>query len=450
MSTKFTDRELPEDGFVPTFGAYYPEALVLAVLLGAVALLATVPFLGTLKQLELFSTGFFRLFQVQMSLLLWWVLSATVVESEPVGALLDRVATAVPTTQRAIVGGTALFALVGGWINWALGLVGAIYLGQRLCQRAAEEDVAVHYPLVLVGALLSLVTANQGLTSPGALLMADSAGTTNFLLKDVGAVALGSFVFAPANLVVVAVLVVTLPVALALLAPDEDVTTVDEVDLLVGGSIRGSLAHYTPTPEEEAVPADRLEESTILTAIVVTIGAVSIGWQWVMGEGFTMLGILFALMMLGMLSQRRPMAFVQKASDATKWIQHLAVPFLLYAGVYALLTESGLYAAIGDALAATGLPTAATYLVALVLGLFVPDPGSTWILLGPGATATAASAAELLIATMFGAGVSNLWLGFLFLGVLGIRGTDWREYVRYVAGITAYVSVVVIAALALL
>lgn len=443
MSTRFTDGE----EFVPQFGAYYPESLVLGVLLGIVALLVTVPFLPALKQFELLTTGFFRLFQVQMALILWWVLSATVVESQPVGAALDWLAGRIPTTQRAIVGGTALFALVFGWINWALGLIGAVLIGQRLCRRAADEDVDVHYPLVLVGALLALITANQGITSPAALLMADASGTTNFLSEDVGAVPLGSFVLDAANWLVVAVLVATLPPLLAFVAPDEDVTTIDEAELVVDGTIRETFAHYEVTTGEEAVPADRLEESTLLTATVVAIGAISIGWQWAAGEGFTMLGVLFALMMLGMLTQRRPLAFVERASDATRWVLHLAVPFLLYAGVYALFVESGLYAAVGDAVAATGVPTVVTYAAALALGVLVPDPGSLWVLLSPGVTETAASTADLLAAVMYGAGLSNLWLGFLFLGVLGVRGFDWRQFVRYAAGITAYVSAIVTAAL---
>lgn len=443
MSTRSADGE----GFVPTLGAYYPESLLLAILLGVAALLVTVPFLPAPKQFELFTTGFFRLFEVQMALILWWVLSATVVESRPVGAALDRLAELIPTTQRAIVGGTALVALAFGWVNWALGLIGAVLLGQQLCRRAAEENVDVHYPLVLVGALLALLTANQGVTSPAALLMADASGATNFLLQDVGAVSLGSFVFDRANLLIVAVLVATLPPLLAFVAPEENATTIDEAELVVDETIRETFAHYEPPTGEELVPADRLEESTLLTGVVVAVGALSIGWQWATGEGFTMLGVLFALMMLGMLAQRRPLAFVEKASDATGWVLHLVVPFLLYAGVYALFVESGLYPAVGDAVAATGVPTVVTYAVALALGVLVPDPGSLWVLLGPGVTDTAANTADLLTAVMYGAGVSNFWLGFLFLGVLGVRGFDWRQYVRYAAGITAYVSVVVAAAL---
>ena len=45
---------------------------------------------------------------------------------------------------------------------------------------------------------------------------------------------------------------------------------------------------------------------------------------------------------------------------------------------------------------------------------------------------------------MYGAGLSNLWLGSLFLGVLSIGGFDWREFVRYAAVITVYVSAVVL------
>jgi short subunit fatty acids transporter len=377
----------------------------------------------------------------------------------------------MPAGPRSAVAGTALLGLVLGWVNWALGLVGAVLVGRRLCRRAADEGTPVHYPAVLVGALLSLVTATVGLTSPAALLMADASGTTNFLADSVGVVPLGAFVLHPANLVVLGTMLVTLPAGLALVAPtggdernagdDADgssgVTTVDEVEPLLGESIRDVLARTgdeeSESPEtdvegdEETVPADRLERSRLLTAVVVAVGAVSIGWQWSLGANVSLLGVLFALMMLGMATQVRPLDFVAAASDATRWVEHLVVPFLLYGGVYALLTESELYAPIGDALAATGLPAVASYLAALGLGLLVPDPGSVWVLLGPAVTTTAASADTLLVATMYGAGVSNLWVGFLFLGVLGVRGFGWRRYLTYAAGLTAFLSVLVAGAL---
>lgn len=48
---------------------------------------------------------------------------------------------------------------------------------------------------------------------------------------------------------------------------------------------------------------------------------------------------------------------------------------------------------------------------------------------------------------MYGAGVSNLWLGFLFAGLLSLHGFDRRTYLRYTAILTAYVSALVVAAL---
>lgn len=456
--------------FVPAFGARYPGALAIGMLLAIAALLAALPRLGPLDGLEGLATGFYGLFAVQMALVLWWVLSATVVESPVVGAALDQLAAAMPTGPRSAVAATAALGLVFGWVNWALGLVGAVLVGRRVCRRAAERGVAIHYPAVLAAALLSLVTAAVGLTSPAALLMADGSGTTNFLAESAGRVPFVAFLLHPANLTVLGVSLLTLPAGLALLAPtgegdesgagsaggeDPAITTVDDVEPTLGDSIRDVLGRTGGSSEGDAgvgsddapVPADKLERSRLLTAVVVAIGAVSIGWQWSLGANVSILGALFALMMLGMLTQVRPLDFVAAASDATRWVEHLAVPFLLYGGVYALLSASGLYGAVGSALAATGVPAVGSYLAAFALGLLVPDPGSVWVLLGPGAVGTAAGVDTLLVATMYGAGVSNLWIGFLFLGVLGVRGFDPRRYLRYAAGLTASLSVVVVGAL---
>lgn len=456
MATETSDapQSTREDGFVPFLGQFFPESLTLAVLLAALALVATVPYLSTVTQLELLATGFFDLMTVQMPLILLWVLSATVVESPHAGRVLDRVADALPAgSQRRVVYATGFVGLLFGWVNWALGLVGAALVGQRLCRRAEENGVRVHYPAVLIGAVLSLVVANVGLSSPGALLMADSSGTTNFLVDpDRGRVVAdaSAFLLHPANVASVAVLLFTLPALVAALAPgdERDRRPVSEYATLAEGSIAGALSHYDPPPRDEWVFADRLEQSRALSVVTFLLGATSFGAYFATGGSLTLLWLLFGLMMLGILVQRRPMAFVEKTRDATRWAAHLAVPFLLYAGVFALLTQANLYAALGDALAATGVTQVVSYVAALVLGLFVPSPGSVWVLQGPALVASGADLVPSLVSVMYGAGVSNVWLGFLFAAVLGVtHGFDWREYLRYAAAVTVYVSVVVVAML---
>lgn len=456
MATETSDTRTADadDGFVPVMGQFFPEALTLGALLAVLALIVTIPYLPVVTQLELFATGFFALFTVQMPLILLWVLSAAVVESRVVGRFLDRVADVLPTgSQGAVIYATGFVALLFGWINWALGLIGAVYVGQRLCREAEADGVRVHYPLVLTAGLLSLVVTNVGLSSPGALMMADATGTTNFLVEpDRGQVVADTvaFLLHPANIISVLLFLFTLPGLLAVLAPDDrdDRTPLSAYSSLLEGSIAQSLSHYEPPPRDEWVFADRLEQSRLISVVTFALGAGSFVAFFATGGDLTLLWLLFGLMMLGILVQQRPMAFVAKTRDATRWANHVAIPFLLYAGVYALLSEAELYAPIGDALAATGVAQVTSYGVALVVGVLVPSPGSVWVIQGPALVASGAELVPSLVSVMYGAGVSNLWLGFLFVGVVGtIYGFDWREYVRYAAAVTAYVSVVVIALL---
>ncbi|NHN48095.1 short-chain fatty acid transporter [Halostella sp. JP-L12] len=451
MATETTDGETAtEEDFVPFLGQFFPEALTLAALLAVLALLATVPFLGTVRQLELFSTGFFRLFTVQMPLILLWVLSATVVESSRMGRALDWVAEALPTgSQWTVVYATGVVALVFGWINWALGLIGAFYVGRKLCRRAEEDGTRVHYPAVLTAALLSLVITNVGLSSPGALLMADASGTTNFLVDPEQAevvVDMSAFLLHPANVISSLLFVLTLPALLAALAPGEgERRPVSAYASVLQGSIAETLDFYSPPPRDEWVFADKLEQSRTIAVVTFLLGATSAAAYFATGGRLTMLWLLFVLMMTGILIHARPMAFADKVTDATRWANHVAIPFLLYAGAFALLLEAELYAPIGDAFAATGVTQAISYVVALALGLLVPSPGSLWVLQGPALVESGADLVPSVISVMYGAGVSNLWLGFLFVGVIAaVYGFDWREFVRYAAAVTAYVSVVVI------
>lgn len=439
------------DAFVPTIGQYFPEALSNAVVLAALALVATGPFLEPMSQLELLGTGFFDLFSVQMLLILYWVLGATLVESPRVGAAFDRLAAALPTSQTGVIYATGVLSLLLGWLNWALGLIGGVYLGQRLCRRARENGTRVHYPAVLMASLLALVLTNQGLSSPGGLLLADDSGLANFMVDEIGSVAMSTFLLHPVNLVSSVVFVFTLPALLVALAPDADaadaITTLGERNDRLGasGSIAAAFDHYSSAiPPEDWELGDRLENSTLITAIAVAVGVVSFGWHFATGGRLTLPWVAFTLLILGLAVQGPPMAFRKKTEDATRWALQMIVPFLLYAGVWALLNEAGRYGPIGDAIAGTGLPAVASYVVAFALGLLVPDPGSLWVLQGPAVAAADVDLVTALVATMYGAGLSNLWLGFLFASLLSLYGFDWRTFVRYAGVTTVYVTAVVV------
>ncbi|TYL39404.1 short chain fatty acid transporter [Natronococcus pandeyae] len=437
------------NAFVPTFGKYFPESLVGAILLAGIALVATVPSLESITQLELFGGGFYvyELFALHMLLILYWVLGASVVESPRVGAVLDRLADALPTSQAGVIYATAFVSLALGWVNWAFGLIGGVLVGQRLCRRARENGTAVHYPLVLTGGLLALVLANQGLSSPGALIAADDTGLTNVMVDDAGAIAMREFLFHPANLASSLIFALTLPLLLVWLAPDDEdeITTLGERNRILEGSIEETLEHYSPArqPADWQV-GDCLENAETLTLVVVAIGLASLGWHFATGGGLTLPWLAFGLVVLGLLAQGPPMAFREKTEDATKWANHMAIPFLLYGAAFALLAEAELYGSLGDALAATGLPYVGSYVATFLVGLLVPDPGSVWLLHGPVVAAGNLEVVPALIAVMYASGVSNLWLAFLFASVLSLYGFDWREFASYAAVVTLYVSAVVL------
>ncbi|MFC7157644.1 TIGR00366 family protein [Halomarina halobia] len=441
-----------EEGFVPFLRQFFPESLTLAALLAVLALLVTIPYLQPMTQLEMLATGFIPLISVQMSLILLWLLSAAVVESVLFGRFFDWVAHLLPTgSQRSIIYSTGFLALLFGWINWALGLIGAILIGRHLCRTAEENGVRVHYPLVLMAGLLSLVITNVGLSSPGALLMADPSGTTNFLVNpDQGelVIDMGAFLFTPVNIVSCVIFLFTLPMLLSLLAPsaENDRKSISEFADVLEGGIADTFDHYVPPDRDKWVFADEIEQSRLISVLTGLLGAISIVAYFLTDGKLTMLWALFTLMILGVVVNFPPMAFVEKVNSAVRWVNHLAIPFLLYASVYGLLSKADLYAPIGDALASTGVTQVSSYIVALIVGLLVPDPGSLWVIQGPALTSAGAELVPSLISVMYGAGVSNLWLGFLFIGLISsISGFGWREYLRYTAIVTIYVSVVVIA-----
>jgi len=448
-----TNEPTRTETFVTQLNRIYPDPLVMAILLAIGTLVAVTPYYATpAQQLEVFATGFFNLFAVQMGLILFWVVSAVIVESRITGSVLDKIVARLPAgSQTTVVYATGVVSLALALVNWALGLIGGVLIGYKLAQRAEKSGTTVHYPAVLTASLLSLVLMNQGFFSPGALLMADPTGTVNFLAQgESGPLVLdmSNFILNPVNGISVVVFVITLPLLISKLAPSDVANRQSASDTLNLGekSLKEYLSHHSVPPRDEMEIADKLEQSRKLSVVTVFVGGSSVVAYFLGGGKLTLLWVLFGVIMLGILLQERPMAFVEKTKESTKWAKHVAIPFLLYANIHYLLDGAGLYDSFATVLSSTGVPQISSYVVALGLGLVVPDPGSVWVLQSPAVLGTKMELASALVPVMYGAGVSNFWLSFLFVGLIGtVSGFSWSEYFRYATVVTGYVSMVLIA-----
>ncbi|MDZ7729968.1 MAG: TIGR00366 family protein [Natrialbaceae archaeon] len=475
----------PRETFIAFADRFYPGPLLVAIFLVILAALLTSTSLDPFDQLGVVATGFYELLVVQAAFLFWWVLSPSLVQSGRIGGMLDwivdRYESAVGLTPTTVIGGTAALALTLGWINWALGIIGGIFIGQKLARRAAEEDVAVHYPLVLMAGLLGLLLANQGLTSSGGLLMSDQLLGTGEIAAETypgssGAVGdqittvenyegflwlLGlseptsfyGFLLHPSNLLASLVLLVTLPILLTRLGPSEGVTTIEDAgDLIVTDTIRERLAGYTAPDPEDRTFAERAENNRWLSILTGLIGLGALGWYLGTGHEPSLMWLLFGLIAGGMLVHTVPQAYIEQCTNAAGWAVPIGIPFVFYAAVIIMLERAGTFGAIGGLLEGAGVPAVSGYGLGFLVGLAVPDPGTVWLIVGPMLAAAGADIMASLVAVMFASGISNLWLGFLFLGIFAHRidGFDWLEFFHYATIITVYVSIVVIGSLLVL
>ena len=281
--------------------------------------------------------------------------------------------------------------------------------------------------------------------------MADPTGTVNFLAQgESGPLVLdmSNFILNPVNGISVVVFVITLPFLISKLAPSDVANRQSASDTLNLGenSLKEYLSHHSVPSRDEMEIADKLEQSRKLSVVTVFVGGSSVVAYFLGGGKLTLLWVLFGVIMLGILLQERPMAFVEKTKESTKWAKHVAIPFLLYANIHYLLDGAGLYDSFATVLSSTGAPQISSYVVALGLGLVVPDPGSVWVLQSPAVLGTKMELASALVPVMYGAGMSNFWLSFLFVGLIGtVSGFSWSEYFRYATVVTGYVSMVLIA-----
>jgi short-chain fatty acids transporter len=128
------------------------------------------------------------------------------------------------------------------------------------------------------------------------------------------------------------------------------------------------------------------------------------------------------------------------AEDGARDCAAIMIQFPIYAGIMALMRDSGLLNDLTNAFTQTGTPRtlpAFSFIAATLVGLFVPSGGAQWGLQGPIALQAAANAgvdpARMLMSVAYGDELANMLQPFWALPLLAITGAKARDIVGYTA-----------------
>ena len=334
-----------------------------------------------------FGDGFWSLipFTLQMSMLV--VVGYVVSVSKPMQKLIDWLAR-LPKSGTGGIVLVATISLLVSLINWAMSTVLTALLVIALAKR---KELHMDYRAAAAAAIVGMgATWALGLSSSAAQLQANQKSIPESFYHLSGVIPFTETIFLPQSMLMAGILIV-LSIAIAYWsAPKgQSVKTVDDFGINL-------ITEEKKLETEHKRPGDWLENSPILTVLVVILGIV-----WMLNE-FTKSNPLIAIsslntynfifLMLGLALHGTPRNFLQAVNKAVPAVAGILIQFPLYGSIAFIMTKAvnGADLSLSHYIAEffVSIASAETFSVVMgiysaILGFFIPSGGGKWIIEAP-------------------------------------------------------------------
>lgn len=400
---------------------YLPDAYVFVLIFTALAAIAalTIERSSPLELVRYWGTGFWELLGFSMQMLLVLVTGFILAKTPPVKRGLTWLASRCRTPRNAIVMVT-LVAMAANWINWGFGLViGALFA------REMARHVRVDYRLLVASAYSGFIVWHGGLSGSIPLTIATDG---HFMQDAFGLIPTADTLFAPFNLLIIALLVIAIPLINRAMTPSECDSVLfappEDVD--------------APPLARDASPAERLEHGWLLSVAIGVAGLVYLADHFIGGGGLNLNIVNYAFLMLGIVLHRTPARLLAALQEAIRGGAGIVIQFPFYAGIMAILVGSGLATTLSTWFAsfatAETLPVL-TFLSAGLINMFVPSGGGQWAVQAPvmipAAQALGADLPRVAMAVAWGDAWTSMLQPFFALPLLAIAGLKIKDIMGY-------------------
>lgn len=402
---------------------YLPDPYIFVLLL-TIVVFAAAMFVEQKTPLEVvnyWGDGFWALLTFSMQMLLVLVAGFMLASSPPVKKGLDFLAGFAKNAPRAILLVTVV-SLAASWINWGFGLVvGALFA------KALARKVKVDYRLLVASAYSGFVVWHGGLAGSIPLTVATPG---HFTESQIGVINTDFTIFSTFNLLLVLVLFIVMPlVNRYMLPPEEDSIYVDPA----------LLDDLPPVDSTSTRPADYLENSRVLAWTIGGAGLVYLAYYFFVQGGSLNLNIVnYLFLFSAIVLHQTPRSLLNSLNEGIKGGAGIVIQFPFYAGIMAIMVQSGLAQSISEGFVAIAsvdtLPFWA-FISAGIVNIFVPSGGGQWAvqapIMLPAAEALGADVARIAMAVAWGDAWTNLIQPFWALPVLAIAGLKARDIMGF-------------------
>jgi len=407
---------------------WLPDAFLFAVILTFVVFIFGIVFKGQspIEMVNFWGQGFWKLLAFAMQMVLVLVTGHTLAKTRVVESILAAIAGLASKPSQAIVV-TTVVALIACWINWGFGLI----VGALLARQMAKKIKGIHYGLLVASAYSGFLIWHAGLSGSVPLKIAQVS--KNFMSAITGGevIPVTETIFAWQNLLICAVLILTLPIINMMMAPDAD--EIVEIDPALLEETGGQ-----DTKTKGTTPAEKIENSMIISMLLGLFGFAYIVYYFITGGKLGLNSVNMIFLFAGIVLHGTPANFLKAANEAIKNTSGIVLQFPLYAGIMGMMVHSGLAASISQWFVQVSTPMTFpffTFLSAGIVNFFVPSGGGQWAVQGPiimpAAKALGVPLAKAAMAIAWGDAWTNMIQPFWALPLLGIAGLGIRDIMGY-------------------
>lgn len=371
-------------GCVKVVQRYLPEPFIFAIILTLLAALLAMPICkqSPIEVVEHWGGGVWGLLAFSMQMALVLVCGSALAAAPVVKRGISKLA-ALPKRPAGAIALVTFVSAMACWLNWGFGLIVGVIFAKEVARKLAGID----YRLLIASAYSGFVVWHAGLSGSIPLTMATPGdalkNATNGILTE--PIPIGQTILEPHNLIIVALCIGALVLVNSLMHPKKGqmVITVDPT----------LLAEEEPAPAPApSTPAERLEQSRILSWLVALIGfSYLIIHLFVRGGSLDLNSVIMLFLFTGVLLHGSPLRYVRAFTKAATGAAGILLQFPFYAGIMGIITgvgDSGICfgTVISDACISISTPTTyplLTFLCAAVLNMFVPSGGGHWAIQAP-------------------------------------------------------------------
>ena len=438
MFKKFTN------GCVKLVQRFLPDAFVFCIILTIVVFIAAMPVAGMnpIEVANAWGSGVWGLLAFSMQMALVLVLGSALANAPAIKRIIVKLA-GVPKKPAGAVAFVTIISAICCFINWGFGLI----ISALLAKEVAKKIKGLDYRLIIAAAYSGFVIWHSGISGsiPLGMTALDVDGTvanTGGAVTEV--VPTSQTIFSAWNLIMVVAVVVVVAIVNAKMHPDaKDVVSIDPKLL------EDAPEAVETKAKKDRTPAEKLENSMILSYIVVVIGVVYLIYYFVNAGSIlnalslNIVNLIFLI--LGIAFHKTPIGYVKAIMESAESAGGIILQFPFYAGIQGMMVTAGsngvsLASAISNGFVSISTPRTfpvLCYLAAGIVNFFVPSGGGQWAVQGPimmpAGLKLGVTPAVTAMGIAWGDAWTNMLQPFWALPALGIAGLGARDIMGYCA-----------------